>query len=85
MTQVVFEQVSAVGHWRGRCSRCGKKRSRTVRFVNTVNPFNQNAAGLPKTREEVWQDVSDQRRAWQERPRVCLGCESMGEVGDDDE
>lgn len=35
----------------------GKKRLRQKTIVHTINPFNRNAAGIPKSRDEVIADV----------------------------
>ena len=39
------------------CKRCLKKRTRIVKTEHTINPFNRNAEGLPKSREEVLECV----------------------------
>lgn len=39
------------------CARCNKKRSKVVSTEYTVNPFNKNAEGFPKSRHEVAEDV----------------------------
>lgn len=40
-----------------KCTRCSKKRTKIVKTEHTINPFNKNAAGSPKSREEVLVDV----------------------------
>lgn len=49
---------------RGKCPTCGKtvKRSRT--FEKTVNPFNRDEDGVPKTWERVHADVLAEAAAW---------------------
>ena len=56
-TTIHFEPVrlrQSVGY---KCTSCGKPLTRVVCVEYTVNPFNKNADGVPKTREEVRADV----------------------------
>ena len=41
------------------CSKCGKKRSKSITVEHTVNPFNKNRNGSVKSREEVARDVNE--------------------------
>lgn len=50
---------------KGKCPACGKRVLRSRTFEQTVNPFNRNANGVPKTWEEVFADVRAQADAWQ--------------------
>lgn len=42
----------------------GKTRTRSKRFWGTINPFNRNAAGVPKSREEIMSDLKKERDEW---------------------
>lgn len=44
------------------CTRCLKARTKTVKTEHTINPFNKNAAGIPKSREEVLACVRDAKQ-----------------------
>lgn len=63
-TRVVFERVRTRRTKRGACSECGRETSRTRVFEHTVNPFNRNAGGEPKTREEVSVAVNAEADSW---------------------
>lgn len=75
MTRVVFEEVSLSGHKHGTCIACGKKRERAQRFFQTLNPFNRNAAGLPKSRAEIVEELEAKRAKWWAEPFVCRSCD----------
>ncbi|QDP45501.1 hypothetical protein SEA_FUZZBUSTER_17 [Microbacterium phage FuzzBuster] len=55
-----FDEVTRRRVVQGKCSVCGKRTTRTLAVTNTVNPFNKNADGTIKTRDEVAADVSRQ-------------------------
>ncbi len=52
-----FPVISRSQDVRCECFTCSERFSRTVRVSQTVNPFNRNADGVPKTRDEVLLDV----------------------------
>ena len=66
--RITFEEVSAYGEKRGKCSRCGKTHKRRKKFTHTINPFNRKSNGQVKNRDEVWQDVNAARKAWENLP-----------------
>lgn len=47
----------------------GKKVLRQKIFEKTVNPFNKNADGSVKSREEVRADVRAEAKAWEQEGR----------------
>jgi hypothetical protein len=55
---VLFEAVTRRQTVDYKCKRCCIKRSKIVKVEYTVNPFNKNADGVPKSRQEVAQDAS---------------------------
>lgn len=57
MTRYEYQSVSYVAHWNGECPSCHEVSHRQHTFAHTVNPFNTNAAGVPKTAREVYDDV----------------------------
>lgn len=62
----------------GECKSCGKRIKRQRTFWHTVNPFNKNADGFPKSPSEVWQDVKAEGLAW-EKERLddqCQACKA---------
>lgn len=42
----------------------GKKRQKTKTFFQTLNPYNRNSDGLPKTRKEIYTEILAERDAW---------------------
>lgn len=42
----------------------GKRRQQTKTFMQTVNPFNKNADGTRKTREQIYAELMNQRKEW---------------------
>lgn len=42
----------------------GKRRQETKTFMQTVNPFNKNADGTRKTREQILIELHAERLAW---------------------
>lgn len=71
-----FNAVTVKRIKRGKCSKCGAKCQVTKRFFQTLNPFNKNAAGLPKTASEIRAEETAKADAWQTRePLVCRTCE----------
>jgi hypothetical protein len=75
VTRVVFEVVELKGQKQGTCSACGRRRQRTERFSQTVNPFNKNKAGQVKSREEIYEEVHAEWLAWMEKPFRCRECD----------
>lgn len=78
VTRTVFEPVTRWDGRKGNCSRCGKKRSRRLRFQQTVNPFNTNPDGSIKTYEEVAIAVRQEILSSRLLPFVCAKCDRTG-------
>lgn len=64
MTRYVFEPVMTRRSISGKCPNCGKRVTRSRTFEHTINPFNRNADGAPKTYSEVRADVVAEADAW---------------------
>lgn len=56
------------------CRACGRPGKRQRTFRQTINPFNKNAAGQPKTWNEIWQELQCQAATW--RPDIHAQCET---------
>jgi hypothetical protein len=63
MTTVRFEQVTLKGTKRWTDAE-GRKRQETRTFMQTINPFNKNAAGFVKNRREIEQELLTERKEW---------------------
>lgn len=57
-----------------KCTDCGKSRTKVVCVEHTVNPFNKNADGIPKTREEVWGDVRKEHSKQVAKTKAGVRC-----------
>jgi hypothetical protein len=69
-----FDEVSAIGRKSGKCTVCGKRATRQKTFTNTINPWNKNPDGTPRTRAEIQKIVSWQARAWEHEPITHEAC-----------
>lgn len=56
------------------CPRCGKKVRRQTTFMQTLNPFNKNTDGQPKTSREIYGELSEQAAKWKAKPVMCTPC-----------
>jgi len=65
--RIRFECVThkAVKRW---VDADGKKHQQTMKFMQTLNPFNKDADGFPKSREQIWKELKAQAAAWLAQP-----------------
>lgn len=54
----------------------GKRRQQTKTFMQTVNPFNKNADGTRKTREQIYAELMNERKEW-----LSSQVKTKGDVG----
>lgn len=59
-----FEPIRSTWTKSGLCPVCGRRVRRSKTFEQTLNPFNRNALGEPKTRDQIWDELRDKGRAW---------------------
>jgi hypothetical protein len=71
MTRYVFEEVKVRVSKRVTCPVCGKRRNIRKSFYQTLNPFNVNADGAPKSRSEIQLELAHEARAWVLEPEPC--------------
>ncbi len=64
MTRYVFSEVFVKGVKRWKDPVSGKPRQETRKFLQTINPFNKNASGVPKTRDEIMAEIKRERDEW---------------------
>lgn len=76
---IQFPVVKLKASRSGTCSVChaGRRRART--FEQTLNPWNKNSNGQPKTREEAMAELTIEAQQWTQGPLVCRACESKAE------
>lgn len=76
MATVTFNEVSTHGSKSVKCAAgCGRTLKRSRRFYQTLSPFNKNAAGTLKTRDEIFEELLVERRAWVDEPETCKQCQ----------
>jgi hypothetical protein len=73
MTTYTFQEVRRTKTVKLKCG-CGKRFQRKVAATQTVNPFNKNAAGLPKTYREIWKELAVRLEDMMPRTE-CPGCD----------
>lgn len=73
--KVTFEKVTLRAQRRANCTKCGKKRTRTVTFWQTLNPFNKTAEGRVKTTDDIYPELRAQATAWTKQSFICASCE----------
>jgi hypothetical protein len=61
---------------------CGSRFQRTLAAEQTINPFNKNADGVPKTYAEIWPEVGRKVADMQPDTR-CRKCGQTAEVVND--
>lgn len=54
---------------------CGKYRQRRKTFMQTINPYNRNADGTPKTRVDILNELHLQADKWRTEPIYCTDCD----------
>lgn len=64
LTKHVFDEVRVTGVKKWKDPVTGRPRQQTRVFAQTVNPFNKNAQGQVKTREEIKDELRSERDAW---------------------
>ncbi len=74
-TTVRFQEVAVTGQKRGKCPGCGGTAERQQRFYQTINPFNRNADGRPKTQPEIVAELRAQVEAWKAEPVRHVRCQ----------
>ena len=74
MVRFNFSEVKLHGSKSGKCG-CGKRRTRQKKFYQTLNPFNKNEKGEPKTQKEIYAELVEQHNAWKTEPITCKDCE----------
>lgn len=84
--KITFEAVRIAAHDRFNCAHCGKRRERVREFEQTLNPFNRNEKGEPKSREEILAEVREEAKVWLARnSKVCKTCEAAERKRDEAE
>jgi len=76
---MIFDEIKERRKVSGVCEKCGKRRSRIISDSQTVNPYNKNKDGLPKSFREIRSEVRDSvlKEANELREHfICATCSS---------
>lgn len=76
-----FEEVTRGAQKNLPCPDCGKKVRRQRTFSQTINPWNKNAAGEPKTWQEIQDELKVDAAKWAAEPVKCAACRDAGADG----
>lgn len=69
-----YREISIKGTKKGKCD-CGKVRTRTMTFSQTVNPFNKNKEGKLKTDNEIYEEIKKEKEEWMNDKHItCNKC-----------
>lgn len=71
-----FEVIELRARKRTRCQVCKKPIVRAMRFWQTINPFNRDDDGYPKTREQIWDELQSQAAQWKQTPEMHTSCQT---------
>ncbi|MCP3820124.1 hypothetical protein NLX86_19085 [Streptomyces sp. A3M-1-3] len=74
-TTTRFERVPLTATKSVPCTGCGKKVRRQRTFEQTINPYNKNADGIPKSRIDILHELKTQADAWQAVAETHTKCE----------
>lgn len=61
---VRFQAVRVRRQLSGKCPVCGKRTSRSMTFEQTINPWNKNKDGNPKTYSEIIVELDEKANNW---------------------
>jgi hypothetical protein len=71
---VRFERIPMTVSKSVKCTGCGRRLRRQRTFGQTLNPWNRNAQGQPKTRQEILTALREQAGKWKQQPETCTAC-----------
>jgi hypothetical protein len=72
---ITFNEVAIQGMKSVKCAGgCGRTLKRSREFWQTLSPFNKNASGELKSRDEIFDELKAERNAWIAEPETCKHC-----------
>lgn len=79
MSRYTFGELSSKRTLRLKCTKCGKKFQTTVRAYQTINPFNRDKNGMPKSADQIIKEndesVDLQVKQIFDKGATCLNCD----------
>ncbi len=76
MTTYTFQEVKYSSQKSGHCAVCGKPASRSQKFFQTLNPYNRNADGSIKNRDDIRRELNEEIAKWRLVPVKHAKCEA---------
>lgn len=73
--RINFQEVALHSSKSGKCG-CGKRRSRSQKFWQTLSPWNKNDDGSIKDASQIRNELAEQIRAWKAEPITCEKCKA---------
>lgn len=71
MPTYTYEKVEHPVSKTAKCVECGKRLRRQTTVSQTLNPYNKNANGRVKTRQEILAELAVKAKEWQDEPVWC--------------
>ena len=62
--RTTFDSVKRQAIRAGYCPVCGRRTTRQITLEQTLNPYNLNANGVPKTWREIEKELEAEAKAW---------------------
>ena len=66
-----FREIDFKAKKSGKCTVCGKRRTRQKKFRQTLNPFNKNEDGTVKSVLDIQVECFHQAELWKKEPINC--------------
>lgn len=73
--QYTFERVPLTVSKVGKCTVCGERVKRATTFYQTINPYNKDEFGRPKSYAIIYRELRVKADAWRKIPPVHARCE----------
>jgi predicted unusual protein kinase regulating ubiquinone biosynthesis (AarF/ABC1/UbiB family) len=75
MATITFNEVAIHGMKSVKCAGgCGRTLKRSRKFWQTLSPFNKKASGELKSRDEIYEELTAERKAWIAESETCKHC-----------
>jgi hypothetical protein len=81
MTTIRFREINAKRQVKVPCIACGKVLNRTIKEFQTINPFNVDENGAPKTEIQIYSELPIQLDKAEQKLKqraICRSCEKLG-------
>jgi hypothetical protein len=74
MVTITYERVEQWIEKTVPCRVCGKKIKRSTTLGQTINPWNRDDDGAPKTRQQIRAELKQQARTWHPGNDIHRAC-----------